>query len=423
MKKKNFIFIGYAAIVCVLILLKNPTLFSEKLLYNPSLATQESYLRPVVKWQESTSSTGNSDTDTFFRGGIERLGQAKWNYSTQLKIDWTYKNINIGIHGASKASPVADASGVYVGSDSSWFYAFNHDGSVRWKFFAAESKRGIHSTAAIDDTNVYFGTYSGHFYCLNKISGTLIWSRKYGETFGSSPLLFENSLILAVETFKPDGFVLRIDKFTGNTLWLSDFLGEQSHSSPAISLKTRQLFLGANNATFFSLDLDSGSLRWKVPLGGHMKGTPIVVEDRVYFSDWGSAFSSLDVQTGQSKWKVPLKETSQASATYFPQKKIFAITDKAGYLSLVDKSGGLLAQKNLNIQSMMSSPVALLGKTEYILAACEKKALCILSLEGTLLSKVELDGVLTGVPFVYNDTIFVSVDQGSLHAIRALKLP
>jgi outer membrane protein assembly factor BamB len=409
-------FLGVGILLAIIFKL-NPYLFKTRPLYVENVH-EKLWKGPVVSWRMIQAQS--SSKAIFYRQDLERTARFQGTISKKPTLEWQSEKINVGIHNASKASPVADESGVYIGGDNSWFYAFDHAGTLKWKIYLADAGPGIHSTAVLDQDYVYFGTYSGWLYAVHKETGLIHWQRKYGETVGSSPLIYENSLIVAIETFSggANGYVVRIDKKSGELLWQTDFLGEQSHSSPALDLKTGYLFVGANNSKFFAFDVTSGKLIWEVLLKGPIKGTPLVVEDKVFVSDWGKNFWCLGTQKGDVIWRTPLDVKSQVSPVYLADQEVLIIADRSSNLYSIRKDGTLLRKKNLGIDRYLTSPVVV--NDTQILYLCEKDLLCLSSSAGKIFWGVPLNGKLTSVPFVYQNKIYVSLDEGSLVSFRSL---
>lgn len=414
---RNF-FAVYCIVVVGFIINGNPTLFSKQSYFKPIYQPVD-FTKPTIRGlSEEQRPTASTAFDIFYRGHLSRSHQMPFQKDFKMNKFWNFPHFNIGIHTASKASPVVDSSGIYVGSDANWFFAFNHDGTVRWKFYASDFDKGIHSTAVLDDNFVFVGTYEGKIYCFNKESGALVWSRQVGHTIGSSPLSYENSLIVAVETYQPDGYVMRIDKRTGELIWLSPFLGEQSHSSPALDLKNSQILLGANNSYFFALNLKTGHFNWKAKVDGPVKGTPLIVNDHVYIADWGKSFWSLNLIDGTTEWKKKLDFGSQSSAAHLPKNGLLNILDKGGGFYLFNLKGGLVLKKKFDTTWMLSSSVAFVGTQERLLVTCRDRVLCLLDTQAKIISEFMMDGILTGVPFVYQNHIYAAVNEGSVWSIE-----
>jgi outer membrane protein assembly factor BamB len=376
--------------------------------------------------------TDLSEPTSFFRQSIDRSGaDTKALVSISLGLRTTlFSNLNVGVHDASKASPAVDDSGIYVGSDGGWFTAFNHDGSIRWRHYATDASKGIHSTAALDKKTVYYGTYNGDMFAADKATGDIRWVVKVGETIGASPLLFEDSVISAVETNAVyNGFVVRLNRKTGKVIWRTENLGEQSHSSPSIDLEHRLLFLGANNDKFFAFNLDTGELVWKKSVDGKIKSTSAVVQGRVYFSTWGASLYSLDCVTGEVVWKAPLGLKSQSSPTYVPDLDLFVVgsgENGAGKIFGIDRVSGEILW-NLDERSLMNKNASALAvkspETGKYVAwiGCNGNALCALDpRNGKVLSQYELSGLLSNVPVAFDGALYLAVNEGGLEKLEPL---
>ncbi|MCM2280915.1 MAG: PQQ-binding-like beta-propeller repeat protein, partial [Bdellovibrionaceae bacterium] len=138
--------------------------------------------RPVPRAMPERPEQGEPKATTFlYRGDPARRGGALNSDSndfryTRVEATWRRENGNVGIHNASKASAAVDASGVYIGGDSGWFFAYDHEGRLKWKFHVAGAARGIHGTPALDEDFVYLGAYNGRLYKLRKTTGEVEWA-------------------------------------------------------------------------------------------------------------------------------------------------------------------------------------------------------------------------------------------------------
>jgi hypothetical protein len=81
------------------------------------------------------------------------------------RVTWRYGPVNVGIHTASKSSPVVDDETVYVGADDERLYAVDRrTGELKWRFFTRPTKNGIHGTPAVDQQYVFIGDYGNFFF-------------------------------------------------------------------------------------------------------------------------------------------------------------------------------------------------------------------------------------------------------------------
>ena len=96
------------------------------------------------------------------------------------QIKSLYGKINGSLHGASKATPAVDKTGIYIGSDDGWFYKINHKGKMIWKTFFAKARMGVHGTSPFKQT-IPLDWRLRWYFILSKeknrgaVMGLLIW--------------------------------------------------------------------------------------------------------------------------------------------------------------------------------------------------------------------------------------------------------
>jgi outer membrane protein assembly factor BamB len=345
-----------------------------------------------------------------FRTNPERNGESPWSEKIKLRFHWRLNNGNAGIHGASKASPSVDASGVYVGGDTGLFYAYDLEGKKRWQFSVSEALAGIHSTAALDANSVYLTAYNGRVYKLDKQTGQLEWAIRLGHAIGASPLLHDGNLYINVERSKPaDGFLAKVDATTGTLIWTSPRFGEQSHSSPALDVKSGRLFLGANNGSFYAIEESSGRILWEKNLGGAIKSTPLLSEGKLYVSAWSGKLHSLDAHSGDELWSVDLGAKSQSSPSFFPGTDILALGNHAGeLLGISAKEKKIIWRLKYQEEALLASALALKKNPSSILIGCKVNQLCEINSSGKILQELALEAPVDGMPVAYGDQIFAS---------------
>lgn len=310
----------------------------------------------------------------------------------------TQGKMNLGIHDASKATPIITDKSIYLATDSSWVYEFDLDsGKTRWAFYASQSLNGIHSTPIFFDEHLYFGTYRGSFYKLDTVTGHPIWMKNLGYVIGASPLLVGESLIVSVKSSKDNGYLEKINKNTCASLWKTDLFGEQSHSSPAYDEKSQLLVFGVTNGLFVAVDFDSGKLKWKIDFQKAIKSTPVIYLDHAYITTWSKELIKIRLSDGHIAWRFSLKTSSQASPVYLENSRLVVAADDHGTLYAIDAETGLLKWQKLGtMHGQMSSPVGLITpKEEGIMFACKENYLCVFSSQGVLKSSWRVQSTLS----------------------------
>lgn len=382
-----------------------------------------------IQNRKTAAEENNPSEISYYRHSPQRSGlDPKAIVPLDLRESWRFENLNLGIHGASKASPAVDASGVYVGTDSGWFYAFEHSGSLRWKFHIGLAARGIHSTALLSEKKVCFGGYNSTFYCLKKDTGEVVWTTTFARTaFGASPLVVDGFLVLAIETTTTtNGFLAKLELETGKLIWQSRWLGEQVHSSPAYDSATNSLIVGANNGRLFKIDFETGRTLGSINLMGPIKSTPLVTERGALVTSWNGSLLYVDTRSGKKIWKTSLGFRSQSSPTLFPDSGIIVVGSSGGSLfGIEERSGKILWKHQTNLQIQGSA----LGVRESLQGpwrawiGCDIKTLCALDVKsGKILKKISLDGDLTGIPVAFENFLYIALNHpGGLVKLKAQK--
>lgn len=421
MSNKNKFYIVYACLILFFICRANPKLFSKELLSEEILNRSLIWRTILFSAASNKQSANHSENILNYRQSMQR--EAVFNIKSlnfELDPEWTSQQINFGIHGASKSSVVADDRQVYVGSDTSWFYCFSTTGKLIWKFYLGDAGRGIHSTASVDDFSVFIGSYRGTLYSIDKFTGRLNWMRILGDTIGASPILDQDSITVAVETVQPNGYLVKLDKKTGEIIWKSQNLGEQAHSSPSLDRQNKILVLGVNNSTIQAFSFLDGKNLWVQKVRGMVKSTILIHDEIGYVSTWGSELISFRVQDGFIEWRSAIGKKSQVSPVYLENEKIVFVADKSGQMFSFDALTGVPKWTiRSNMSSQLSSPIVVTsGGKSLILYYCLTHEICLIDGLGKIIKTWPTHNSFTGSPFISDQKLFLSFDEGSVESFK-----
>ena len=406
-------FLIYSIILMVLCYLANPHFYYfnkdyKEIITRPSIA-------PPTQFKSLESSCVATAQ---YRYTEDRTGVApsSYNPTSQVKIEKHIFPLNVGIHSASKSSPTIDDTGVYVGSDTGWFWKMNHNGEKIWEFYIPNSGNGIHGSAAVDDKKVFIGAYNGFLYALDKMSGELIWANPVGDYIGASPLLANGAVFISAETGHPDGLIAKVDCNTGKTIWVSQWLGGHSHSSPTFDKKNMQILAGANSGRFYAFNEEDGTTNWAAQLKGQVKGTAMIHEGIAYFGSWDKHYHAVDTKTGKTLWSKFMGGRIQTSLTKVPGKNMGVTNTKRGEIIGIHlktseilwrlKHGDPNHQFSILVTHNKSSKTPFLAWSR-----CKEYQLCILdAITGKLIKNIDLPGPFTSVPFAYQNKVYITLD-------------
>lgn len=155
---------------------------------------------------------------------------------------------------------------------------------------------GPRVTPTIHDGQLYALGAVGHLFCLDAVTGAVLWSKELardfqagvpGWGFSASPVIFENLVILHVGG--PDCSFLALDRLTGNEVWRSVPDGVGFATPILADSNGKQQLVGWTPSNIRGLDPRTGKLHWTIPFVvtyGTAIATPMSAEDIVFVSSY-----------------------------------------------------------------------------------------------------------------------------------------
>jgi len=361
-----------------------------------------------------------------FRGGPLKKGIAVGSFRIKGQLKLLFKKINGSLHGASKATPAVDESGIYIGSDNGWFYKLNHQGELVWKTFFAKAAVGVHGTALLSEKYLWIGAYDGILYCLKKETGDLIWSIDLGDAIGASPSFYKGQIIVSVELMYPRamGYIASVSARDGSLNWKSPLTNAHPHSSVAIHSKKEYGVVGANNGLFFKIDLNSGKYLWSLKTKGAIRSTPLIYKDHIYINNAGKQFIAVH-ESGKIMWDLDIKNHSQSSPTYVPDKNflLFSTHGRKGQLfSVSARTGKIIWKKKIANNWATSSGVSFFSSryNKYLfLFPCKKRAVCLIDpSNGKNLKIIPTGSYLSGSFAFLKKAFYMNFNNGGIQVLH-----
>ncbi|MBD3182317.1 PQQ-binding-like beta-propeller repeat protein [Candidatus Poribacteria bacterium] len=181
--------------------------------------------------------------------------------------------------GKGFSSPSISKGVIYITSmydNEEYISAFELDGTPKWKtkYGKAYTKSfpDARSTPTVDGDYVYVISGTGEVVCLDT-DGEIKWSvpgyEKFEGKYGAwgvaeSPLIVDNKVI-----YTPCGdktTVVAMDKMTGETVWMSETLNDQSgYVSPLlVEIGDLKLIVTVTGTYIIGVNADNGNIEWKI---------------------------------------------------------------------------------------------------------------------------------------------------------------
>jgi outer membrane protein assembly factor BamB/subtilisin family serine protease len=198
------------------------------------------------------------------------------------------------------SSPAVAADGtVYFGSNDSFVYALNADGSIKWDRSTGDII-DMASPALGADGTVYIGSNDGYLYALNGSTGTQKWRFSATTGISSAPAIGSDGTVY----FRDDTNLYALtDNGTSATKKWSVALSGGTYCSPAIGT-AGTVYVGATGGSFYAVN-PNGTTKWTYTANGDIYTSAAIAADgTIYFGTLsGSLYAVTDNGTSATpKW-------------------------------------------------------------------------------------------------------------------------
>jgi outer membrane protein assembly factor BamB len=273
----------------------------------------------------------------------ESTGALLWKYSTGKEIN---------------SSPLVSNGKVFFGSMDGKLYCINaNDGSLIWNFTTTGDgwNIGIHSSPAILDDVVFVGSlYGAKLYAINVSTGAKIWDFQVNGNIFSSPSVYEGKVFFNAD----NAGVYCLDAITGALVWSTSDAISFVYSSVAVA--NGRVFIGDSYNKFYCFDASTGASLWNFSNIVGVWSSAAVADGKVFFGTENGRFYCLDETSGTQIWSYRAKERV-ASSPAVASGQVF-VGCGSGFLGV----GGLYAfgeKQSLptSLSLFLNSDTALLG--------------------------------------------------------------
>lgn len=294
-------------------------------------------------------------------------------------------------------------------------------------------------TPVIEEGRVYvhFGTYGT--VCLDTKTLKPVWARddlqcNHWRGAGSSPILFENMLILTYDGYDVQ-YLVALEKKTGKTIWKSDRSHEMSndgdqkkgYSTPIIIdvAGKPQLISPASNAVV-ALDPHTGKILWWVKTGTHSPAMRSLYGNGLVYATSGAGKELLaikpdgkgEVTASQIAWRTK-KGIGHKPSPVMVDDLLYVVTDNAVATCIDAKTGDQLWTQRVGGNAFSASPLYADGVL-YFFAEDGSATIVQPGKEYKELGKNKLDGgtECKSTPAIAGKALFIRTDS-NLYRIEA----
>lgn len=257
---------------------------------------------------------------------------------------------------------------------------------------------GIYGSPAIDDTNVYFGTYDGAVYAVKQSDGTCVWRIETGDTLMPAPILgseglyvaandgyvylldpangdqkqkFNTGAVWATPLLKDDGLYVatmtgrlwKLDPETLDSMWSTPFKVSAGLLTPPALVGDSTIVVGGIGKKLYGVDPQTGEQKWSVSGGNWFWGEPLVENTNVYATDLDGEVTAIDGTNGNLLWEAPFKAQNTIRSGPVIAGNTLVTVDNEGVVYRIDPNTGKgIGQPNLLGETVHATPLVLAGE-------------------------------------------------------------
>jgi len=339
--------------------------------------------------------------------GPERTGFNPYenvlNSSTlhRLYLHWR-QGVSSPYNDATPPSPAVANGVVYLGGYhlADFFLAFGAGTGTQLWYYRTGGE--IHSSAAVANGAVYFGSDDKNLYALHVNNGGILW-----QFTNQSPVAVSPAIVKGVIYFSADNYVYALSAATGAVLW--------QYNIPAqfIAVANGILYATGSNAVF-ALRADTGALVWQQPI----VGSDVAVANGMVYVGTGSGLDAMDANTGAMMWSCPMAYGAGSPAVANGVVYVKSGTGPMLSLYAVNAStGAILWQRSTDFYNA-SAPTVANGVVYFGLVSPTSSAVQAFDANsgGLLWSYYGQLSVHFSPPVIADGTLYVAASDGNLYA-------
>lgn len=271
------------------------------------------------------------------------------------------------------------------------------------------------TTPAIDASSIYFGTYEGTVYAINRYTQAEQWSVETGDIIWASPTIKDGTVYIGGK----DHRLHAIDGDTGSEQWAFETEWE---INATVAVANDSVYIADGDGHIYAVDAATGDEIWQFEGENYIEAAPTVVDGTVYTGK--DAVYALDADDGDKQWAFTspnLFSTSPSvgdgtvyvATTLWPED--IKQTGVSPALYAIDTQTGTQKWEFTVDDEIFSAPIVADGSVYF---GCNDANLYALDGEtGAKQWSFEADHAIGSSPLIIDDTIYFASQYGTLYSL------
>ena len=328
-----------------------------------------------VKNPEGWASPVVSDSSIYFFPKKDRLTALTVEADGTVRETWSIPNSSQG-DAKSEFKAVYDAAededSLYFGSWDGELYAVEKaDGAVRWSR-GDEIAGGIVGGPVLAGENLVFGTTDGRVYLLNKDSGNTAsgWPKgglSFSKGIYAAPVVSGDTVYVATMAGEVHAYRLS----DASAVWAQPFKNSGAIADLALVGDDRLFVPGLNKKVTILSTADGSRVAGPFTVEHWVWSRPAVAGDVVYFGDFAGKVHALDITTGLNVWE-PYDAGARIKSAPVVIGDMLIVATRDPEVHFIDRNTGLMKNSVPLLEGSGSVRAALVVRDGKALVATTK---------------------------------------------------
>ena len=203
-----------------------------------------------------------------------------------------------------QSSPSIDDQTIYFGCGKKFYAVDIHSGHKKWHY----TTRGvIHSSPALKDDKVFFGSFDSRMYCLDKQTGSEIWQFETGRDtvhyvwlgIQSSPAIDDDKLFFGSR----DASIYCLNIHTGEPVWTNNNF-DRSWMPSSFAVDHEFLYCGSSDSfNFYIIDKATGKIIENIATHSYTFSSPAIDHKMAYIGSSNGRLYGIGLKNQSVQWQ------------------------------------------------------------------------------------------------------------------------
>ncbi len=246
------------------------------------------------------------------------------------------KTVLSGEYPPITTAPLIYEQNIYFGTYTGLFFcASTETAGERWRF---KAERSIHSSPALQNRYLVFGDDAGYVYALERNRGEELWKHQLNGSIFAHPVISDSTVYVATVA----GELTALDIRTGRRRWHLQLDGSV-YGGPSVF--GDYLYLGTNAHQVLAINKHTGALQWQFKTRGIVNTVPLASPNYLYVSCWDHYLYVLNRHTGEQVFEQIFSRPLKTSPMIYQNllfvhqanKQLVALQGQPAFLSKEEK--------------------------------------------------------------------------------------